>query len=346
MLNAQHDKDADAEAAALIDSADYVQSFQDQRQPQMDDNNLTNELQRLREEIENEAAIVDIHGAPVGWKPPIAGTEWKPPKVKEENGEPTDFKDIDNPGQWPIFTFRPQFKQSKKKKKMLEPTKGKGKPVHATEKNKGTAAKATTTKASKIEEEPVGQYMYHSLPTGATPLPFKNGARKVVEYQFHYAGWWNDDTQYRDGATTDNLFPDERSGSLDGDVLERLGMTLERMCEHDGAPDALFFYQLLLPILHIDNNKGLTAPHDPWKGFYSDVARWANLCAAGDLGILGGGYGHEFQSVLSQEVMQWDGSVVMDGILGGLHGSFLSRFDNRDGNQSFHKGIASTFTKS
>jgi len=36
----------------------------------------------------------------------------------------------------------------------------------------------------------------------------------------------------------------------------------------------------------------------------------------------------------------------MDGVLGGSHGSFVNRFGHRENDQAFHKGIASTFSKS
>ena len=42
----------------------------------------------------------------------------------------------------------------------------------------------------------------------------------------------------------DNMFPDDRKGRLNPDLLEMMGLTSERMQECD----ALFFYQLLLPI--------------------------------------------------------------------------------------------------
>jgi len=345
-LNAQKDRDADVEIAAQIDWADYVQSFQEKKRADMDENQLTKELERLGDELESQQASLDIPGAPAGWKPPTAGTDWKPNKAKVDKGEPPDFEYIDNPGQWPTFAFRPTFKKTNKKKKVVTaPAKAPAKAKRGG-KGKGRNTAKQTSKPTAMEEDPVGKYLYHSLPTGATPLPFKNGERSIADYRFHYAGWYNEGTQFRDGATTDNLFPVERAGSLDGDVLEQLGLNAGRMLEEDGAPDALFFHQLILPIHHIDNDKVMTVPNDPRKGFYSNVARWTNLYAAGELGILGGGYGHEFQSVSPQEVMQWDGTVVMDGVLGGSHGSFLSRFDNRVGNEAFHKGIASTFTKS
>ena len=42
----------------------------------------------------------------------------------------------------------------------------------------------------------------------------------------------------------DNFFPEARKGGLDGDLLLKMGLTTARMIEGE----ALFFYQLLLPI--------------------------------------------------------------------------------------------------
>ena len=72
----------------------------------------------------------------------------------------------------------------------------------------------------------------------------------------------------------------------------------------------------------IDNNKVLTVPDDPYTPFYSNVACWSNLHTCDKLGILGGGYGHEFKATLPMECLQWDGSAVMDGVLGGSKGAF------------------------
>jgi len=111
-------------------------------------------------------------------------------------------------------------------------------------------------------------------------------------------------------------------------VLHKLGLHAGCMREADGTPDALFFQQLILPIHHIDNDKVLPALDNPRKGFYSNVSRWTNLHAAGELGTLGGGYGHDFESTSPSELLKWDDIVVLDGVLGGSNGSFLSRFQS------------------
>jgi hypothetical protein len=50
---------------------------------------------------------------------------------------------------------------------------------------------------------------------------------------------------HRVGATKENLFPEDGQLLLDGDYLRKMGLTKQRMVECD----ALFFYQLLLPIV-------------------------------------------------------------------------------------------------
>jgi len=196
------------------------------------------------------------------------------------------------------------------------------------------------------EVETGGPYLCHSLSTGATPVPLKNGKRAVQNFDFHYQGWNNDGPIFRDGATRDNMFPQQGSGFLDGDMLHKLGLHAGRMREADGTPDALFFQQLILPIHHIDNDKVLTVPDNPRKGFYSNVSHWTNLYTVGDLGTFGGGYGQDFESTSPSELLKWDGTVVMDGVLGGSNGSFLSHFQTREGNESYHAGISKTFAKS
>jgi len=92
------------------------------------------------------------------------------------------------------------------------------------------------------------------------------------------------------------MWPANRKGSLDANTLTKLKMSREGMTEEaDGQPDALFFHQLILPIHNIDNTKILTVEQDPRKPFYSNVAHWTNMCACEELGILGGGYGHDFK---------------------------------------------------
>ena len=79
----------------------------------------------------------------------------------------------------------------------------------------------------------------HTLPTGATPFPKGgNGQVNVRGWDFYYGGLENENPKYnvRSGARPVNFFPNDRMGSLDGDLLSKMGLTTERMV----LGDALF----------------------------------------------------------------------------------------------------------
>ncbi len=95
-----------------------------------------------------------------------------------------------------------------------------------------------------------GKYICHSMPAGAVSVPMnaKTGKREVDGYEFFYQGWKNDNPtreNCRFGASRENLFTADRDATLDGTFLKKLGLTKQRMVECD----ALFFYQLILPIV-------------------------------------------------------------------------------------------------
>ena len=73
-----------------------------------------------------------------------------------------------------------------------------------------------------------GNYKLHSLPTGASPVPLIDGERKVADWEFYYKGW-HGVREVWDGATPDNLFPEAHKGSLDGDLLSKIGLTTAQM---------------------------------------------------------------------------------------------------------------------
>ena len=74
-------------------------------------------------------------------------------------------------------------------------------------------------------------------------MPLVDGKIKVADWEFYYKRWFGVRVVW-DGATPDHLFPEARKGSLDGDILSKIGLTNARTIEGY----ALFFYQLLLPI--------------------------------------------------------------------------------------------------
>jgi hypothetical protein len=54
-----------------------------------------------------------LSGAPVGWTPPGPEDGWAPKKVNTAKGE-VPFEEVDNPGRWSSYTFRPVFRNNKK----------------------------------------------------------------------------------------------------------------------------------------------------------------------------------------------------------------------------------------
>ena len=166
--------------------------------------------------------------------------DWVPDRVKVESAEPEFFVEIDNPGQWGPYTFRPKFHQ-----------KAKGKDVKK------------------------GQYSHHALPTGARPVPANGeGKRQKAGWDFHYTGWKaTAASPFRSGATYEEPFPVARKGNLDYVLLKHMGLTKTRLVKHD----AFFFWQLLFPVCD-PAKSGIT--NDPWLPFYSKVERWSQKYAA------------------------------------------------------------------
>jgi hypothetical protein len=125
---------------------------------------------------------------------PDTPTDWEPPSQKIEQGEP-NFAEVDNPGDWSRFVFRPEFG-------------------------------ATAPKQYKRHSMPTG---VHPVPKNP------EGKRVVGDWEFHYKGWEDDagNGGGRQGATGDDMFPQSRKGKLDADLLEMLGLTKERMVKGD-----------------------------------------------------------------------------------------------------------------
>ncbi len=208
----------------------------------------------------------ELDNAPFGWTRPGPPDDWKF-SIDSKRGEP-EFNAIDNPGKWSSFTFRAKFSSA------------------------GAA----------------GKYTHHVMPAGAIPVPRNpENCNKRMEcgYEFHYDGWKHQSpTKFntREGATRDDLFPTSRRCQLDGNLLEKMGLTAERMKKKD----ALFFYQLLCPLID-PLQSGIT--DDPRQGFYTEVAHFTNMYAVGKR-KRNGDYGHGFRLVNAEELVNWDGIVA------------------------------------
>ncbi len=144
------------------------------------------------------------------------------------------------------------------------------------------------------------------MPAGTVPVPINVVTRKreAGGYKFFYKGWKEDNPtreNCRFGATRENLFPADRDITLDGTFLKKLGLSKQRMEECD----ALFFYQLLLPIV----DPAMSGIKDDTRmGYYKEVARNTNLYTFGPKNR-GGTRGHVFRPTTAEELFVWDGIV-------------------------------------
>jgi len=214
-----------------------------------------------------------LWGIPDCWSPPKPDPNWSLKTGKDELE--MKYSEVDNPGGWSDYTFRPRY-----------------------EKN---------------------VYVGHRMPAGARVVKDNGyGVRVEGEWEFFYNGWkleqslppsmmssinkeLNMKPFHRVGCGRDNMFPDDRKGRLNPNLLEKMGLTSERMQECD----ALFFYQLLLPIC--DPSKSGVAG-DPHRPFYIPVSNFTNRYAYA-VWQLDGNYGHKFNPTNVQELLHFDGIV-------------------------------------
>jgi hypothetical protein len=155
------------------------------------------------------------------------------------------------------------------------------------------------------------RYKHHLLPTGTMAVPLGDSSlkREHSGWTFFYKGWESDSNFSRRHATRDNMFPKERKGHLDAGKLRSLGLTKERMKDND----ALFFYQLLLPICD-PQNSGIE--DDGRMGFFHKVTKYTNIYGASCFGM-DGTYGHRFQPVTLREIVKFEGIIHRHGVKGG-----------------------------
>jgi hypothetical protein len=148
--------------------------------------------------------------------------------------------------------------------------------------------------------------MFHTMPAGATAVPVDKvtGKRQAGGFEFFYNGWKQENPtrdNCRFGASRDLLFPPDRQVQLDVNYLKKMGLTRKRMLECD----ALFFYQLLLPIVD-PAMSGIN--DDPCMGYYEEMAKNTNMYAFGKKNR-GGTRGHLFCPTNAEELLIWDGIV-------------------------------------
>ncbi len=113
--------------------------------------------------------------------------------------------------------------------------------------------------------------MCHTMPAGATAVPVNKvtGKRQTGGFEFFYNGWKQENPtrdNCRFGTSRDLMFPPDRQVQLDVNYLKEIGLTRKRMLECD----ALFFHQLLLPIVD-PAMSGIN--EDPCMGYYEEVEK-------------------------------------------------------------------------
>ena len=122
----------------------------------------------------------------------------------------------------------------------------------------------------------------------------------------------DDDVLERVGVEQDDLFPKSRLGSLDADILRKLGLASSTVKTNN----FLFFLQFILPMCD-PQRSGING--DDRLPYYSKLEEWSNLYAC-QIG-LGDSYGHEFKNVTLKEILHHDGCIVRDEVRGGSSGA-------------------------
>ena len=119
------------------------------------------------------------------------------------------------------------------------------------------------------------------MPSGAVPVPVNAYSIKseIGSYKFFFNGWKLEGAtrdNCRFGSDRDNVFPEDHAVQLDEEYLKKMGLTKDRMT----SCDALFFYQLLIPIAIGDPSRSGIAD-DPRMGYYEMVSNDKPIYAYG-----------------------------------------------------------------
>jgi hypothetical protein len=134
----------------------------------------------------------EIPGAPKGWAPPCAPLNWKGYDAYERKSDAPASHEIDNPGNWNLYSFAPKY-DGKTKKYIGHFTPG--------------GARVVSADARGDRE--------------------KNGWKFYYKEWLHDD--FDKRTFVRNDSTRDNIKPSSRRGSLDADVLKRHGLTEARV---------------------------------------------------------------------------------------------------------------------
>ena len=230
----------------------------------------TTDLSKYKVEGNPDKIVCDLPGAPPGWLPPGRPEDYRPRNI---GAKFLPFEEIDNPGNWSKYTFRPAFARTKKVKKGGDELKaGENEPMNTGKVIQSFRRYETSSGA------------------GVVPVNMDTGKRTCGPWEFFYNGWdlYNDtfpsdikNEQSREtgkwrehftrpGTSTEDYYPDHRSSVLDCDYLQKMGLTRERM----ENKDTLFFKQLLTPICD-PCQSGIE--NDPRMTYYNLVAKFTSM---------------------------------------------------------------------
>ncbi len=178
--------------------------------------------------------------------------------------------------------------------------------------------------APKIDRS-TKMYKGHFTPANAMVVPKdENGERKVGNWKFYYTGWQPDEfdnkTFVRGEARYKNLKPESRKGCLDVNILRKHGLMKDRMTN-----DALFFYQLLFPIVD-PKNSGVDG--DVRMPYFTTAAVYTNVYAA--TSGAGAGMGHSWETVSAPELVRWTACPIRNGAMDGRPSTLPSRWMKGD----------------
>jgi hypothetical protein len=155
-----------------------------------------------------------------------------------------------------------------------------------------------------------GNHTCHTLPTGAVPVPTKDGKREAAGWEFHLQDWKHNDDLVKD-------VPSKVERCMKTCFLRcDKGAWMQR-CSRKWACHELewqtrtlcFFRQLLLPMC--DPAKSGT-DGDPGRAFCTKAEAWSQKDTTG-FG-LGGLCGHEFKQVEAQKLVHFGAALVKDGV--------------------------------
>ena len=141
--------------------------------------------------VTGSVSLSSLPGAPKHWMPPKPSDNWVSYSISDKKFNAPDEGDIDNPGNWHLFSFRPKYDDKKK-----------------------YVAHVTPGGAQVLPPNNIGQRV-------------KDGWQFF--YNGWTLNDFDKKTFVRVGATKEDIKPASRQGCLDVDILKKHGLTAERV---------------------------------------------------------------------------------------------------------------------